>query len=100
MNQPPICTGLPTLCLYVGTYFLYDLSSYCSDPDGHDITITASAIMSPGVTFDPTTNELFGTLTAVFNGGIPDAETETISFSLTDNYMIGVSGPFTMDIKS
>jgi len=49
------------------------LSSYCSDPDGHDITITASAIMSPGVTFDPTTNELFGTLTAVYNGGIPNA---------------------------
>ena len=95
-NQNPVCTGLPTLCVYVGTYFLYDLTSYCSDPDGHDITITSSVIMTGGVTFNPTTNELFGTPTAVYGGGVP----ETISFSLTDNYMVGTAGPFTMQIRS
>lgn len=96
MNQPPVCTGLPTICVYVGTYFLYDLTSYCSDPDGHDITITATAIMTPGVTFNPTTNELFGTPTAVYNTGLP----EVIDFTLTDNYMTGTSGPFKLSIKS
>lgn len=96
VNLNPVCVGLPTLCVYVGTYFLYDLTSFCSDPDGHDITITASAIMTGGVTFDLTTNELFGTPTAVYGGGLP----EIISFQLTDNYMLGTSGPFTMQINS
>jgi len=46
--------------MFVGTRFLYDLSSQCSDPDGHDITITSSVIMSGGFMYDPTTNELYG----------------------------------------
>jgi len=52
--------------------------------------------MTGGVTFNPTTNEFFGTPSAVYGGGVP----ETISFQLTDNYMIGTSGPFTMQVKS
>lgn len=41
--------------------------------------------MTAGVTFDPTTNEIFGTPTAVYGGGLP----EMISFNLTDNFMNG-----------
>jgi len=42
------------------------------------------------------TNELFGTPTAVYNLGNP----ETISYTLSDGYMIGTSGPFNMNIRT
>ena len=33
-NTNPSCKPLPTVCIYIGQYFLVDMDKYCSDPEG------------------------------------------------------------------
>lgn len=72
-NTNPSCTPLPTVCIYIGQYFLVDMDKYCSDPEGQDITLTANITTNAyGVTYNPITNEIFGTPTAIWAGGATD----------------------------
>lgn len=72
-NQNPSCAALPTQCIYVGQYFLVDMNQYCTDPEGQDITLTANITTNAyGVTYNPITNEIFGTPTMIWAAGAID----------------------------
>jgi len=96
-NNNPTCSSLPLTCIYTGIQFLYDLTSYCTDPEGHDVNMNALfGTPIPGVLFDNVNNEIFGTPTAVVNAGA----ITNVDFFLTDNVMVGTAGPFQMGFQT
>ena len=49
-NRPPVCSDIPAQTFVVADSQTVDLSQYCSDPDGDDITYSANSSATSNVT--------------------------------------------------
>ena len=65
LNEPPVCKNIPVPTLWVNDSTTVDLSQYCSDPDGDNLTYSATSSkpskVTKSVTNYPDSNR--GTLT-------------------------------------
>ncbi len=92
LNEPPVCQNIPLPTLWVNDSTTVDLSLYCSDPDGDNLTYTATSSATSNVTVTvinyPNSNR--GTLTltgkaigrstitvTASDGSLSDTETPT-----------------------
>ena len=62
-NLPPECSDIPSQTLLVGESRTVDLSQYCSDPDGHDLSYVVTSSETDQVTASVNGNTL--TITGV-----------------------------------
>ena len=65
LNEPPVCSNIPVPTLWVNDSTTVDLSQYCSDPDGDNLTYSATSSKPSKVTKSVTNypNSNRGTLT-------------------------------------
>ena len=65
LNEPPVCKNIPVPTLWVNDSTTVDLSQYCSDPDGDNLTYSATSSKPSKVTKSVTNypNSNRGTLT-------------------------------------
>ena len=97
INKNPICKPFPDIWLFVGVSVVFDFSTLCEDPDGHDMHLKSNLTVATwGAKFDDQTNELSGKVTSVINSG----GVEVIQFNVTDGYMAGSSADFFINVRT
>ncbi|WJH41457.1 Ig-like domain-containing protein [Aliirhizobium terrae] len=95
VNDAPVATPIPDRTQVDGSAFSLDVRPYFSDVDGQTLTYTVGAL-PPGLTFDPATGLISGTLDASASQGSPYTITVTASdgtASVSDSFVFTVTNP-------
>jgi hypothetical protein len=96
----PVLGTVPTQNWTDGQTVTFDLDDYIRDttPDGDPVTITVlnPSNLPPGLTFDPTTNRITGTLSAAASAGGP----YVIQFTATDGQGSTITRSFTINVTN
>ena len=86
VNERPVCSNIPVQVLWVADSQTVELSQYCSDPDGHNLTYsaTSSAPSKVRVTVTNYPNSNRGTLTLT-GKAVTSSPHPTITVTATDD---------------
>lgn len=100
ISNLPVLGTVPTQNWTDGQTVSFDLDDYIRDttPDGDPVTITLlnPNSLPPGLTFDPTTNRITGTLSSAASAGGP----YVIQFTATDGQGSTITRSFTINVAN